>query len=182
MLHADADFFKQFAQASYYLPVSERSVFAVSGRLGFIEPRGTVPFTERFVGGGETSHRAYGLDLLGDACQLQPDGTCDGTLILLTDPKTGKQSPAPIGGNSIFITNLEYRFPIFSALGGAVFTDIGNVFPTTAIHFNDLRYGVGSGLRYLSPVGPLRFDIGYKLHRRSYEKPFAFFITLGYAF
>jgi len=182
MLHADADFFKQFAQASYYLPVSERSVFAVSGRLGFIEPRGTVPFTERFVGGGETSHRAYGLDLLGDACQLQPDGTCDGTLILLTDPKTGKQSPAPIGGNSIFITNLEYRFPIFSALGGAVFTDVGNVFPTTAIHFNDLRYGVGSGLRYLSPVGPLRFDIGYKLHRRSYEKPFAFFITLGYAF
>lgn len=182
MLHADADFFKQFAQASYYLPVSQRSVFAVSGRVGFIEPRGTVPFTERFVGGGETSHRAYGLDLLGDACTPQPDGTCDGTLILLTDPNTGKQSPAPIGGNSIFISNFEYRFPIFSSLGGAVFTDIGNVFPTTAIHFNDLRYGVGGGIRYLSPVGPLRFDIGYKLHRRDYEKPFAFFVTIGYAF
>jgi outer membrane protein insertion porin family len=182
MLHADADFFKQFAQASYYLPVSQRSVFAVSGRVGFIEPRGTVPFTERFVGGGETSHRAYALDLLGDACTPQPDGTCDGTLILLTDPNTGKQSPAPIGGNSIFITNFEYRFPIFSSLGGALFTDIGNVFPTTAIHFNDLRYGVGGGFRYLSPVGPLRFDIGYKLHRRDYEKPFAFFVTIGYAF
>ncbi|HEX7192983.1 MAG TPA: outer membrane protein assembly factor BamA [Thermoanaerobaculia bacterium] len=182
MLHADADFFKQFAQASYYLPVSQRSVFAMSGRVGFIEPRGIVPFNERFVGGGETSHRAYGLDLLGDACALAPDGACNGTLILLTDPNSGKQSPAPIGGNSIFLTNLEYRFPIFSALGGAVFTDIGNVFPSTVIHFNDLRYGVGGGLRYLSPVGPLRFDIGYKLNRRSYEKPFAFFITLGYAF
>jgi outer membrane protein assembly complex protein YaeT len=183
VLHADADFFKQFAQASYYLPVSERSVFAVSGRIGFIEPRGTVPFTERFVGGGETSHRAFALDLLGDACTLQPDGTCDGTLIFLRD-KNGNltKDVAPIGGNSIFITNLEYRFPIFSSLGGAVFTDIGNVFPHTVIHFNDLRYGIGTGVRYLSPVGPLRFDVGYKIHRRDYEKPFAFFVTLGYAF
>jgi outer membrane protein assembly complex protein YaeT len=183
MFSADADFFKQYAQASYYLPASKRSVFAFSGRVGFIEPRGTVPFTERFTGGGESSHRAYGLDLLGDACTIQPDGTCDGTLILLKDDAGNEtRQIAPIGGNSIFIANLEYRFPIFSSLGGAVFTDIGNVYPRTVIHFNDLRYGVGTGLRYLSPVGPLRFDIGYKLRRRSYEKPFAFFITLGYAF
>jgi outer membrane protein assembly complex protein YaeT len=183
VLHADADFFKQFAQASYYFPVSDRSVFAVSGRVGFIEPRGTVPFTERFVGGGETSHRAFALDLLGDVCTPQPDGTCDGTLIFLKDSDGNlTKSVAPIGGNSIFITNLEYRFPIFSSLGGAVFTDIGNVFPHTVIHFDDLRYGVGTGIRYLSPVGPLRFDVGYKINRRSYEKPFAFFITLGYAF
>jgi outer membrane protein assembly complex protein YaeT len=182
LFRADADFFKEYAQASYYLPVSERSVFAASGRVGFIEPRGNVPFTERFTAGGESSHRAYALDLLGDVCTPQPDGTCNGTLIFLTDPDTGNKSIAPIGGNSIFITNLEYRFPIFSSLGGAVFTDIGNVYPTTAIHFNDLRYGVGTGLRYLSPVGPLRFDIGYKLRRRDYEKPFAFFVTLGYAF
>ncbi|HEY2091725.1 MAG TPA: outer membrane protein assembly factor BamA [Thermoanaerobaculia bacterium] len=183
VLHANADFFKQFAQASYYIPVSDRSVFAVSSRVGFIEPRGTVPFTERFVGGGETSHRAYSLDLLGDACTLQPDGSCNGTLIFLKDPEGNPtKNVAPIGGNSMFITNLEYRFPIFSSLGGAVFTDVGNVFPRTVIHFNDLRYGVGTGIRYLSPVGPLRFDVGYKLHRRDYEKPFAFFVTLGYAF
>ncbi|HMC22088.1 MAG TPA: BamA/TamA family outer membrane protein, partial [Thermoanaerobaculia bacterium] len=62
-----------------------------------------------------------------------------------------------------------------------------------AIRFGDLRYGVGTGIRYLSPVGPLRFDVGYKLKRQIigfdadtgkaiFERPIAFFITLGYAF
>jgi len=61
------------------------------------------------------------------------------------------------------------------------------------IRFGDIRYGVGTGIRYLSPVGPLRFDIGYKLRRQIigfdsesgkaiFERPFAYFITLGYAF
>ncbi|HEX7678516.1 MAG TPA: BamA/TamA family outer membrane protein, partial [Thermoanaerobaculia bacterium] len=62
----------------------------------------------------------------------------------------------------------------------------------TNIRFGDLKYGVGTGLRYLSPVGPVRFDLGYKLKRQIlrydpagkpvFEQPFAYFITLGYAF
>src|SRR5206468_1662459 len=78
-LAADANFLKEFAQASYYLPVSARSVFAVSGRIGLIQDFGAgvddqgrtitgVPLTERFTGGGETSHRAFPLDLLGITC------------------------------------------------------------------------------------------------------------------
>ena len=91
------------------------------------------------------------------------------------------------------MANAEYRFPIFSSLGGAVFVDAGNVFANSTINLGDIRYGVGTGLRYLSPVGPLRFDVGYKLKRQVigtdtetgrqiFERPFAYFITLGYAF
>lgn len=190
---ATADFLKEYAQASYYFPVTDRSVFAVSSRAGLIQPFGTVlvdgvpqrrpvPLTERFTGGGDNSHRAFPLDMLGTLCN-PPSDSCHPTLINLIDPTTGELTDtiAPIGGNGIFVTNLEYRFPIFSSVGGAIFTDIGNVF-ASGIHLNDLRYGVGTGIRYLSPVGPLRFDVGYKIHRRSYEKPFAYFITLGYAF
>jgi len=77
-------------------------------------------------------------------------------------------------------------------VGAAVFTDIGNIYGTSTIHFDDLRYGVGTGLRYISPVGPLRLDVGFKLRRRIigedadgnpiFEHPFAFSLSLGYAF
>jgi outer membrane translocation and assembly module TamA len=89
--------------------------------------------------------------------------------------------------------NAEYRFPVAGPVGGALFVDAGNTFAKTNISLGDLRYGVGTGVRYLSPVGPLRFDVGYKLRRQVigfdstsgrpiFERPFAYFITLGYAF
>ena len=199
-LNADARFLKEFTQASWYLPVTQRSVFAISGRVGLIQPLGQpVPLSERFTAGGESSHRAYPLDLLGTTCLDADKRNCRATLILLEDGKI-----APIGGNGLFVANAEYRFPIFSSVGGAIFADAGNVFADTAISLGDLKYGVGTGVRYLSPVGPVRFDVGWKLKRQpngcenqivlpdlsrvcgpgkqTFEKPFAWFITLGYAF
>jgi len=198
-LQADAHFLKEFTQGSWYLPLSARSVFAVSGRVGLIQDIGRhlstqgqvisgVPLTERFTAGGDSSHRAYALDLLGTICLDPAITNCHPTLIRLDDGTI-----APIGGFGIFVANAEYRFPIFSSLGGAVFVDAGNTFADTAIRFGDLRYGVGTGIRYLSPVGPLRFDIGYKLKRQvigfdadtgkpKFERPIAYFVTLGYAF
>jgi len=200
-LQADAHFLKEFSQGSWYLPLTARSVFAVSGRLGLIQDIGRhlgadnhvisgVPLSERFTAGGDSSHRAYALDLLGTICPDPSGTTCppSTTVVRLLDGTI-----APIGGFGVFVANVEYRFPMFSSLGGAVFVDAGNTFADTAIRFDDLRYGVGTGIRYLSPVGPLRFDIGYKLKRQIigfdtdtkkpiYERPFAYFITLGYAF
>jgi outer membrane protein assembly factor BamA len=194
---ADANFVKEFVQGSWYFPLSARSVFAISGRAGLIQDVGRhivdgqvisgVPLSERFTAGGDSSHRAFPLDLLGTVCLDPADTSCKPTLI------TTDGSVAPIGGLGEFIANAEYRFPIFGSLGGAVFTDIGNTFADSTIHFNDLRYGYGTGLRYLSPVGPLRFDIGFPTNRRIIgfddktgkpilERPFAYFITLGYAF
>ncbi|HEV2720638.1 MAG TPA: POTRA domain-containing protein, partial [Thermoanaerobaculia bacterium] len=191
---ADAHFAKEFTQASWYLPVSTRSVFAVSGRFGFIQDFGVagasgVPLSERFTAGGDSSQRAFSTDLLGATCADPRDGGADclPTLKQLPDGRI-----APLGGRGLFLFNSEYRFPILGAFGGAAFVDAGNVYDESKIRFNNIRYGVGAGLRYLSPVGPVRFDIGYKLHRHIlyfgedgtpvYERPFAYFITLGFAF
>ena len=196
---ADANFLKEFTQGTWYLPLTARTVFAVSGRAGLIQDIGRrvledgtilsgVPLSEGFTAGGDSSHRAYPLDLLGTICPDPADTSCHPTLIRLSDGTV-----APVGGKGIFVTNAEYRFPIFSSVGGAVFVDAGNVFADSTIHFGDLRYGIGTGVRYLSPVGPIRFDVGYKLKRQVigfdvvtgqpiFERPFAYFITLGYAF
>lgn len=187
---ADANLLKEFTQASWYLPLTARSVFAVSGRIGMIQPIAgrPVPLTERFTAGGDTSHRAYALDLLGTICPDKTDLSCKPTLVVLENGTV-----APAGGNAVLITNAEYRFPIYSSVGGAVFVDAGNTFADSVVRIGDLRYGVGAGVRYLSPVGPLRFDFGYKLKRQitgfdvatgkpNYERPYAFFITIGYPF
>jgi len=193
-LAADAHFAKEFTQASWYLPVSTRSVFAVSGRFGFIQDLGGpgitgVPLSERFTAGGDSSQRAFSTDLLGTTCADPRDGGADclPTLVKLPDGRI-----APVGGRGLLLFNSEYRFPIVRSFGGAVFVDAGNVYDESKIRFNNVRYGLGAGLRYLSPVGPVRFDIGYKLHRRilyfaddgtpQYERPFAYFLTLGFAF
>ncbi len=200
LFSAKSDFTKEFAQGAWYLPVSTRSVVALSGRVGLIQPLGGsesvrfVPPSERFLGGGETSHRAFTLDQLGDLCvdphENRMGHTCIPTLYNLGTPENPRL--APLGGNGILVLNAEYRFPILGPVGAAVFTDIGNIYGTSTIHFDDLRYGVGTGLRYISPVGPLRLDVGFKLRRRIigedadgnpiFEHPFAFSLSLGYAF
>ncbi|HUP44269.1 MAG TPA: outer membrane protein assembly factor BamA, partial [Thermoanaerobaculia bacterium] len=201
LFSAEAHFAKQYLQGAWYLPVTARSVVALSARFGFIQPLradnlGTpldesrfIPVAERFTAGGDTSHRAYPLDLLGTLCADNDGGfqvpfddkPCEPTLVDINE-NPGEFTLAPLGGNSMFIFNAEYRFPIFSRLGGAVFTDVGNVFSGTAIDFDNLRVGVGAGIRYLSPVGPLRIDIGWPLERRVYDRSFNYSITLGHAF
>jgi outer membrane protein assembly complex protein YaeT len=206
---ADARFLKEFTQTSWYLPVTDNSTFAMSGRVGLIQdlgagttidpatgaviPTSGVPLSERFTTGGDTSNRAYALDLLGTACPTQAsiDAGCHPTLIDVVDPLRGHMT-APLGGRALFIVNAEYRFPIAGPMGAQLFVDAGNTYAETNIRFGDLKYGVGTGLRYLSPVGPVRFDFGYKLKRQIlryddtgkpvFERPFAYFITLGYAF
>jgi outer membrane protein assembly complex protein YaeT len=208
-LAADARFLKEFTQTSWYLPVTDRSTFAMSGRVGLIQDLGSgmtidpatgaeiptsgVPLSERFTTGGDTSNRAYALDLLGTACPTQAsiEAGCRPTLILIDDPLRGP-TPAPIGGLGLFIVNAEYRFPVAGPIGAQLFVDAGNTYAQSRVRFGDLKYGVGTGLRYLSPVGPVRFDVGYKLKRQIlrfgddgkpvYERPYAYFITLGYAF
>lgn len=209
-LAAEAHFLKEFAQASYYLPVS-RSVFAVSGRAGFIQdfdagfddkglPVSGVPISEQFTSGGDTSHRAFPLDLLGITCADPRDAdvcTFDAATnryrgATLFDLGGDEHTIAPVGGRSIILVNADFRFPIAGPFGGTLFADAGNVFADTRVRLDKLRYGVGAGLRYISPVGPIRLDVGYKLNRRIlrfdadgkavYEQPFAYTLTLGYAF
>jgi len=190
---ADANFTKEFAQGAYYLPLSTRTVLALSGRLGLIQPHGItthddVPLSERFTAGGETTHRGFMTDLLGTLCtdprDFDKSGICQPTLFRRIDPETHEEvGPVlPLGGSGLLLFNAEYRFPIVSSLGGALFADAGNVYKDDTIRFDMLRYGLGFGVRYLSPVGPLRFDLGWPLQRREHERAFTYFISLGYAF
>ena len=190
-ISADASFLKEFVQGALYIPISERTVVALSSRIGMIQPLGgtddeDVPLSERFTAGGENSHRAFRLDRLGDLCieDNQRIPGCEQTLFQRFNKTSGKfEGPIlPLGGSGLLLFNAEFRFPIFGPVGGAVFGDVGNVFATSRIRFDDLRYGAGVGFRYLSPVGPLRIDVGFPLDRREYEDSFVYFISLGYAF
>jgi outer membrane protein insertion porin family len=107
----------------------------------------TVPASERFFAGGDTTVRGFALDRLGTRDTIDQDGF-------------------PTGGQGLIIFNAELRFPVWGDLGGVGFLDVGNVYPrVTAINFGELRGSVGVGIRYRSPIGPVRFDVGFKLSR-----------------
>jgi outer membrane protein assembly complex protein YaeT len=210
LFSAKAGFLKEYLSGALYLPMTKRSVVALSGRIGLIQafahspraidpetglPTGgdllSIPLSERFTAGGENSHRAFALDRLGTLCYDKVDDVivpidpkkCSATLY--GNVKDGKLigNILPLGGSALLLMSAEYRFPIFGdTVGGAIFTDIGNVFAGSRIRFDELRYGAGFGIRYLSPVGPLRLDLAVPFQKRWYDESFQYFVTLGYAF
>jgi outer membrane translocation and assembly module TamA len=134
-------------------------------------PNADVFIAERFFGGGGTTHRAYGRDDLGIPGQ---------TLIR----KAGEaEEYASVGGNGLLLFNLEYRFPLFGPVGGTVFYDAGNIWADWRdIDFGEVRNGLGVGLRYLSPIGPIRADVGWKLDRERFEKNPSYSLSFGNPF
>lgn len=180
LLAADADFAKLFGQATGYLPLGRLGVLAVAARAGAIRPYAqpadpalermdAVPAAELFYAGGRTTHRAFARDLLGIPGQ---------TLFL----EPGKD-PVPLGGGLLALVNVEWRFPVFGALGGELFADGGNVWRNPRdFDASQARWGAGVGLRWSSPVGPLRVEVGWKLDREPWEDPYVWSISLGNAF
>ena len=125
-----------------------------------------LPASERFFAGGDTM-RGFALDQLGTASTI----------------KNG----VAIGGNALIIVNAELRTPVRGGFGIVGFFDAGNVFArTTDINLGELRSAAGFGLRYKSPIGPIRVDLGFKLRRHTIdgrrEDLTAFHISLGQAF
>jgi len=175
---SQAAFVKFFAQGSLFRKVAGDSVWAQSIRVGLADPYGIseqptvsasgevvipgVPLSERFFAGGDTTVRGFKYDQLGPK-----------------DPVTGE----PTGGESLFIINEEFRFPIWRFLRGVVFFDAGNV-TSSLSEFNplDLRTVLGAGFRIDTPIGPIRFEYGWKLDREEGETPGELHITVGQAF
>lgn len=90
---------------------------------------------------------------------------------------------APDGGQSLWVGSVELRQGLGRGFSVAAFTDIGNVFPTvSATDFGDLRKSAGVGLRYRTPVGPIRVDWAFKLDPRPLEPRNRLHITVGNAF
>jgi outer membrane protein insertion porin family/translocation and assembly module TamA len=134
-------------EARYYLSVANRFVFANRLNLGSIAPQGNedqnVPFHKRLFLGGATSIRGWGR--------------------YEVSPLSG--FGFPIGGLSMLEGSSEARFPVWGKVGGVLFFDYGNVWTEEwNLDVGDLRYAVGPGLRYLTPIGPARIDLGYQLN------------------
>jgi len=161
-------------------------VFARSTSIGIENPLGStvvldpsqpaatgqslIPLPERFYSGGGNSHRGFGLNQAGPR-----------------DPTTG----FPVGGSAVFLNSLEMRFPnvtvpyLLESVGFTIFHDMGNVFarPQEMLpslgrlrqpdqqfclqglcKYNYASHALGVGVRYQTPIGPLRFDFGYNLN------------------
>lgn len=134
--------------ARHYLPVSSRLVVANRIEVGAIKAAGDdpaqVPFSKKYFLGGATSIRGWGR------YEVSPLGG----------------SGLPIGGDSMVAVSSEARLSLGGNLGAVAFVDAGNVWAGDwRIRLGDLRYAVGPGLRYQTPVGPIRLDVGYQLNQ-----------------
>jgi outer membrane protein assembly complex protein YaeT len=162
--------------STYYQFHKKRWVFARSTRVGVENTYGStnfIPLPERFFAGGSNSHRGFGLNQAGPR-----------------DLQTG----FPLGGEALFLNNLELRTPplplpfVGNDVSAVVFHDMGNVFstPTDMVdsffkyaqpnrsscqnvvapncNFNYMVHAIGSGIRYRTPIGPISFDLGYSLN------------------
>ena len=169
-LGSSASFFRAFFQNSSFTPFGRAFVFARSTRFGIEEPLGNtrdvdIPLPERFFAGGGTSFRGFGLNQAGPRDQV-----------------TG----FPIGGLALLEFNQEIRFPmklpfVGTRLGGTLLYDGGNVYSdvnnislgwkpktTSGNNLDYFSHTVGFGIRYPTPVGPVRLDFGYQINPAQY--------------
>jgi outer membrane protein assembly complex protein YaeT len=161
---SDVNFVKMVLEGRYYRPLRRRTILATRLRIGGIEPYGdstSVPSNVRFFAGGAGSVRGFANNRLGP---LDLNGN-------------------PIGGNSLIEGSVELRFPITRTWGGALFVDFGNVFtPALTYRLADLRYTGGLGVRYFTPVGPLRLDLAFILDREDGDQTAPLYFSIGQAF
>lgn len=159
----ESNYLKSFVKYQHFFPVLTRMNFSLTARLGL--GSGRMPIHERFFGGGGNSFRGETFDELG--------------------PKDSN-SQKPIGGKALFIVNFELRFLLFSTLpnlAGVVFYDKGNVFYRRKdFRFRDLEDALGLGIRYRTPLGPLRLDFGWNLNPPPGRAQPLVFITIGNIF
>jgi outer membrane protein insertion porin family len=175
------DFFRSTARLTYFQPIGpvpqpgqpdRRTLLAFGARGGIIHSlsgsntTSDIPIDERFFNGGNTTVRSFTERNLG--------------------PHDGDN---PIGGEFFTVFNVEYTFPIYGELQGAVFFDAGNLLPSSEDPFDsvtasldEMRYAVGLGLRYKLPIGPIRLDYGYNPDQHPGEDAGAFHFSFGFAF
>jgi translocation and assembly module TamA len=168
--HPNATFLiTQFKVATYFdlnnlLPIAPgRSVLAARALAGIAEGAGelSLPPDQRFYAGGTSTIRGYGYQLVGPVFP---------------------QTDIPVGGTAITAGGLEFRQRFYSSWGAVAFVDAGQVSASLKPLHSDVRVGAGAGVRYYTPIGPIRFDIAVPVGRRPGEDSFEVYIGLGQAF
>jgi outer membrane protein insertion porin family len=153
-------YIKSELDSAWFFPI-KKTAFMLRGRFGYAAGiwGENLPLYERFYVGGIYTIR--GLDW-GDAGPK--------------DEKTGD----PIGGTTELIFNAEYIFPLLTEmkLKGVVFFDLGNAYESFD-NFGKFRYTTGAGIRWISPMGPIRIEWGYNLNRKAGENASRVEFTFG---
>lgn len=152
-----------FDLANFGISQPGRSVFAFRATLGTIQGAGTydIPPDQRLYAGGSATVRGYRWQGVG--------------------PQYGRTRYA-IGGTSLDAGTIEYRQRVLSSFGFAGFIDAGQVGSNSAPFVGTVRVGTGGGLRYYTPIGPVRLDIGVPLNRPPRGSRWQLYIGLGETF
>ncbi|HZS46179.1 MAG TPA: BamA/TamA family outer membrane protein, partial [Blastocatellia bacterium] len=181
-------FYRFLARNATYTPIGSKVVLArqtqIGGIIPFSIPTGlnkydVIPLPERMFGGGGVSMRGFGDNQAGP----RDIGTVSETPTSGPTPYT--PTGFPIGGDALFFNTVELRFPlIFPNLSGVVFHDMGNIYstfsdisfayhqPNTLPPYQSFNYAVqapGFGIRYKTPLGPIRVDLAYTLNPSGYQ-------------
>src|SRR5207253_1840075 len=180
-LGSSVNFARLRGQTAYYKQIGAGIVWANSLRIGIAAPfaNSRIPVSELFFSGGGSTLRGFPLNGAGPQRTVP---VCNDP----NDPSTCSKIQVPNGGRELFIANSELRFPlpIKKGLGAVVFYDGGNIFKSVGFGGFGSAYTntLGFGLRYKTPVGPVRIDIGHNLNAPAGVKATQIFITLGQAF
>jgi outer membrane protein insertion porin family len=161
--NAESDYLKSFVKFQYFRPIGGRVLLLATGRGGL--GMGRIPIHERFFAGGSGSFRGESFDGLGPK-----------------DPSSAK----PVGGKAILIFNFEAQVkPLgaYPAVSLAVFYDKGNVYAHRKdVELSSLEDALGFGLRYRTPLGPLRVDLGWNLRPTEGHRGPRLYVTIGNVF
>ncbi len=173
-------FAKYIGDYRHFVPFKWGTVFSAHGQIGYIQQVGgeEIPLDERFFLGGLTSVRGFKARRVGPRVRRNTT---------VVDPVTGSTQTFEatdfdyIGGDKEAFFNLEYTFPLLQDAGlkGLLFYDIGNAWEEGEEMFSDMRSSTGFGIRWLSPMGPLRLEWGYNLDPREDEENSIFEFSIG---
>ncbi len=164
-LGSELEFFRSRLSSAWFTALTGDDVLGIGLRAGLIAPafsETTIPIQERFFAGGENSVRSFMESALG--------------------PKDA--SGEPLGGQAFGTASIEWRRELGWAFQSAVFIDAGFVEEEAGalLSFDDVRTGVGAGLRYLLPIGPLRIDAAVNPDRRAGEDEWVISFGIGMPF
>ncbi|MBN2645640.1 MAG: outer membrane protein assembly factor BamA [Desulfuromonadaceae bacterium] len=179
-------FVKTIADYRHFFPLMWGWVFNAHGQVGYVTGFGgeEIPVDERFFLGGINTMRGFDNREVGPReARMEPTNfvyDSSGNLISY-DLVQSETEFDFIGGETVAYANFEIVFPLLKDAGlkGLVFFDIGNTWGEDETFMSDLRYSVGTGIRWNSPLGPLRLEWGYNLDPYEYESDSKFDFSIG---
>lgn len=184
VLRGDSSYIRHTFEGNWYWPLSRSRAFFIGGSVFHVRFFGgyvgtlfedRIPLFERFFEGGIFSVRGFELRSLGPYVRYADH----------SNPTQWSTDNFYTGGNKAIVMNTEFIFPLFKEQGikWVVFYDMGNAFDKKDwITINGLRKSVGFGLRWFSPIGPLRFEWGFPLNAKEEDKTSVFDFSIGAMF